>query len=332
MLREEKVIIIGAGPCGLSAAVELKDKGIDPLIIEKGNVANSIYNYPTHQTFFSSAEKLEVGNYPFISERQKPVRNEALTYYRMVADRSDVRINTYETVKSIEQNENNYSIFTENNIGDKISYLADDIIIATGYYDHPNKLGVEGEDLPHVFHYFEEAHPYFNQNVVVIGGKNSAVDAALELEKAGANVTVLYRGSDYSSSVKPWILPVFESLVNHEKIEMVFDAEIKKITTEQVIFEQNGETRQVSSDFIFAMVGYHPDQTFLEAVGIEIDFETGRPYFDHQTMETNVTNIYIAGVIAAGYNNNEIFIENGRHHGLKIANHIQSKRKHGEKL
>ncbi|MDQ0158505.1 YpdA family putative bacillithiol disulfide reductase [Alkalibacillus salilacus] len=324
-MKEEKIIIIGGGPCGLSAAIELKRQGFEPLIIEKKNVANSIYHYPTHQTFFSSSEKLEIGQIPFISERQKPVRNEALTYYRTVADRTKLRINTYEKVLNMQSNPDGYHISTvdQNNIAH--DYLTTYLVVATGYYDHPNRLDIPGESLPHVSHYFKEAHPFYNQNVVVIGGKNSAVDATLELEKAGAHVTVLYRGADYSSSVKPWILPNFEALVRHNKIQMVFNAEVQKITEEKVHYNIGEANYQAEADFVFAMVGYHPDHQFLKSIGINIDIETGRPEFNEATMETNISNVYISGVIAAGYNNNEIFIENGRHHGEQIAQHIAEK-------
>ncbi|GAA0458804.1 YpdA family putative bacillithiol disulfide reductase [Alkalibacillus silvisoli] len=324
-MQTEKVIIIGAGPCGLSTAIELKKKGFDPLLIEKGNVANSIYHYPTHQTFFSSSEKLEIGQIPFISERQKPVRNEALTYYRTVADRSNLRINTYEKVEEVEQSDAGYTLVTKTDKGESKQYQSTYLIIATGYYDHPNLLNVPGESLPHVFHYFKEAHPYFNKKVAVIGGKNSAVDATLELEKAGCEVIVLYRGSDYSPSVKPWILPNFESLVRHNKITMEFNVNIEEITEKSVFYHVNGEAREVEADFVFAMIGYHPNQEFLSSIGIKIDFDTGRPQFHDNSMETNQSNIYISGVIAAGYNNNEIFIENGRHHGEKIAIDIANK-------
>ncbi|GEL76137.1 YpdA family putative bacillithiol disulfide reductase [Tenuibacillus multivorans] len=328
-MQTEEVIIIGAGPCGMSAALELQKQGIEPLIIEKGNIANAIYNYPTHQTFFSSSEKLEIGDIPFISERQKPVRNEALTYYRTVAERGQLRINNYEKVITLNTKNNQFILQTRTEKGNEHQYLAKHVIIATGYYDHPNRLGIKGEQLPHVTHYFKEGHPYFNKKVVVVGGKNSAVDATLELEKAGADVSVLYRGSDYSPSVKPWILPLFQSLVKHHKINMYFNAHIKEIKDKELITEINGEELTIEADYVFAMIGYHPDQSFLKNIGIEIDADTGRPMFDEH-METNIKNIYIAGVIAAGYNNNEIFIENGRHHGKLIADRIMKKRDNGE--
>ncbi|CDQ19475.1 Thioredoxin reductase [Halobacillus karajensis] len=322
MQQEEKVIIIGGGPCGMSAAIELKKKGINPLIIEKGNIVNSIYHYPTHQTFFSSSEKLEIGKIPFISERQKPVRNEALSYYRAVAGREELRLNTYEKVTSVEKGESYFTLHTEKNEGGEKAYKAEQIVVATGYYDQPNYMNVKGESLPKVMHYFKEGHPYYKKDVVIIGGKNSAADAALELEKCGANITVLYRGEEYSKSIKPWILPQFEALVRKGIIEMEFCANVKEITENKVIYECKGEEKSIPNDFVFAMTGYRPDHTFLTNMGVELDEETGRPAFNEDTMETNINGIYIAGVIAAGYNNNEIFIENGRYHGEKIASSI----------
>nr|WP_281975467.1 YpdA family putative bacillithiol disulfide reductase [Halobacillus litoralis] len=324
MHQDEKVIIIGGGPCGMSAAIELNKSGIEPLIIEKGNIVNSIYNYPTHQTFFSSSEKLEIGEVPFITERQKPVRNEALAYYRSVADRKQLRVNTYERVLEVVRNDDGFTVHTEKEMGKEAVYEAEQIVVATGYYDQPNYMGVEGEDLPKVMHYFKEAHPYFNKKVAVIGGKNSAADAVLELEKSGAHVTVLYRGEEYSKSIKPWILPQFEALVRKGIVDMEFCANVKEITQDEVIYDCRGEEKRIDNDFVFAMTGYRPDHSFLTRMGVEMDSETGRPTFDEATMETNVPGIYIAGVIAAGYNNNEIFIENGRHHGGKIAEAIKS--------
>ncbi|WP_082233972.1 YpdA family putative bacillithiol disulfide reductase [Halobacillus massiliensis] len=324
-MQEEKVIIVGAGPCGMSTAIELKRKGIGSLIIEKGNVVNSIYHYPTHQTFFSSSEKLEIGNIPFITQLQKPVRNEALAYYRAVAERESLRIHSFETVKKVEKKGDKFKVITEREAGDQQEYEASFIVAATGYYDQPNYMNVPGEELDKVMHYFKEAHPYYKKNVVIVGGKNSAADAALELEKAGANVTVLYRGQEYSKSIKPWILPLFESLVNKDIVNLEFNANIKEITQTSVVYEQNGKEKTVDNDFVFAMTGYRPNHPFLTSMGVQMDEVTGRPDFDEETMETNVEDIYIAGVIAAGFNNNEIFIENGRFHGGKIAESIIKK-------
>ncbi len=223
-MKKEEIIIIGAGPCGLAAALACMEQGFKPLVIEKENVVSAIYRYPTHQTFFSTSEKLEIGAIPFVTEEHKPKRNQALVYYREVVKRKDIRIHPYERVISVKKQANG-SFMLES---EKASYEAQAVIIATGYYDSPNLLNIPGEEQEHVLHYFKEAHPYFNMNVVVIGGKNSAVDAALELEKAGAKVTALYRGSHYSKSVKPWILPEYESLVKHEKIKLEFEADVQK--------------------------------------------------------------------------------------------------------
>jgi thioredoxin reductase (NADPH) len=320
-MRQEECIIVGGGPCGMSAAIELKRIGINPLIIEKGNIVNAIYNYPTHQTFFSSSEKLAIGDVPFIIEQHKPKRNQALVYYREVAKMHDLRINRFEEVQRVTKIGHEHFVVKTS----KEDYETKRVIIATGYYDHHNELTVKGGNLQKVHHYFKEAHPYFDTDVVVIGGKNSAVDAAIELEKAGARVTVLYRGSDYSSSIKPWILPEFEALVRSGKIAMEFNAEIDEVTEEKVRYSAAGEMKEVKNDFVFAMIGYHPDHSFLTKMGVNIDQETGRPQFNPETMETNVEGIFIAGVIAAGNNANEIFIENGRFHGGMIANAIIEK-------
>jgi thioredoxin reductase (NADPH) len=320
----EDIIIVGGGPCGLAAAIALKEIGKQPLIIEKGNVVNSIYHYPTHQTFFSTSEKLEIGDVPFLTDSYKPKRNQALVYYREVAKRKELRINAFERVMEVSKREDYFQVSTDKNI-----YHSRYVVIATGYYDHPNYMNVPGEDLPKVFHYFKEAHPFFDQDVCVIGGKNSSVDAALELVKAGARVTVLYRGKEYSSSIKPWILPEFESLVRNEVIKMEFNANVKEITEDQVVYTKGNEVKTIHNDFVFAMTGYHPDHQFLTAMGVKIDVESGRPIFNPDTMETNISGIYIAGVIAAGNNANEIFIENGKFHGGQIARSILEKEAKG---
>ncbi|MDQ0225073.1 YpdA family putative bacillithiol disulfide reductase [Metabacillus niabensis] len=320
MIKEE-TIIIGGGPCGLSAAIEIAQLGYKPLVIEKGNIVNAIYHYPTHQTFFSSSEKLEIGEVPFITENRKPVRNQALAYYREVVRRKQIRIHSFEKVEKVEKGNSYFTVFTN-----KQTYETKQVVIATGYYDHPNYMNVPGENLPKVFHYFKEGHPYFDKDVAVIGGKNSSVDAALELVKAGARVTVLYRGNEYSSSIKPWILPEFESLVRNGTITMEFNANVVEIKEHELSYEVNGETKTIVNDFVFAMTGYHPDHQFLKAMGVEIDSETGRPIFDPETMETNIKGIFIAGVIAAGNNANEIFIENGRFHGQLIYEALKSRK------
>ncbi|BAC13765.1 YpdA family putative bacillithiol disulfide reductase [Oceanobacillus iheyensis] len=328
-MQQEDVIIIGAGPCGMATALELQKNGIEPLLIEKGNVAQTISNYPTHQTFFSSSDKLEIGDVPFITENKKPVRNQAMVYYREVAQRKELRIRPYEEVIGLVKNKNGkgYTITTSNIHKEQNVYYAAYVILATGYYDQPNYLEVPGESKPKVTHYFKEAHPYFNQNVVVIGGKNSSVDATIELHKAGAHVTVLYRGSNYSKSIKPWILPEFESLVRNGKVNMVFESTVKEINDHSLTYESQGESYTIDNDFVFAMTGYQPNYSLLRQAGVEIIKETGKPQFDKETLETNVDDLYIAGVIAAGYDNNKVFIENGRFHGKPIAESILRKQK-----
>lgn len=316
-------IIIGGGPCGLSAAIEQKKKGIDTLVIEKGNVVDAIYNYPTHQTFFSSSDKLSIGDIPFIVEESKPHRNQALVYYRAVVKHHQLLINAFEEVLTVKKINNRFTITTTKDV-----YQCRFLTVATGYYGHHNQLEVEGAELSKVMHYFKEAHPYFDQNVVIIGGKNSAVDAALELEKAGTNVTVIYRGNEYPKAIKPWILPNFESLVRHEKIDMAFNANVTKITEDSVFYEQGGQTFEIANDYVFAMIGYHPDYEFLQSIGIEInqnEYGTA-PVYNKETYETNVENCYIAGVIAAGNDANTIFIENGKYHGGIITQSILSKK------
>ncbi|AOM82783.1 YpdA family putative bacillithiol disulfide reductase [Salisediminibacterium beveridgei] len=323
-MNKKQVVIVGAGPCGISAAIECEKAGCDVTLIEKGNIVNALYHYPTHQQFFSTSEKLAIGDIPFYSTERKPKRNEALVYYRKVAEEYDLHINAFEEVQSIhQQSDGKFTVETKKKNNDIKTYQSDAVIIATGYYDSPNYLGVPGEEQNHVLHYFHEAHPFFNQKVAVIGGKNSAVDAALELEKAGAEVTVYYRDNDYSSSIKPWILPEFESLVRHGKITMHFNTAIESIGKDTITVNHEKLNRQTyDADFVFAMTGYHPDHSFIRSMGVKVDEASGRPEYDPETMETNVPGIYIAGVIAAGNNANEIFIENGRHHGELIAKSI----------
>ena len=321
-MQNVDAIIVGGGPCGLSAAIELTNIGLKPIVIEKGNIVNAIYNYPTHQTFFSTSEKLAIGDVPFLIEERKPRRNQALVYYREVVKMKNIQVNRFEKVESVQKELNGrFTVKT-----DKEVYETPYVILATGYYDQPNYMNIPGEDLPKVHHYFKEAHPYFDTDVLVIGGKNSAVDAVLELHKAKARITVAYRGSDYSPSVKPWILPEFVSLVRNEEIDMHFNTAVKEIRENEVVLLVDGEEKVIANDFVFAMTGYHPDHRFIRAMGVTIDEETGRPNYDPETMETNIENLYIAGVLAAGNNANEIFIENGKFHGGFIAKHIMGKK------
>ena len=320
----EHTIIVGAGPCGLSCALELQRYNIKPLIIEKGNIVETIYRFPTHQTFFSTSKNLEIGDFPFVTDKFKPVRNEALAYYREVVKRNELRIHPFETVTNIIKKDDLFYLYTNKN-GQEIQYIAKHVIIATGYYDQPQYLNIVGENLPKVMHYFKEGHPYYNTDVVIIGGKNSAVDAALALYKAGAKITVLYRGSTYSKSIKPWILPDFDSLVQKGRISMEFNAIVTEITENNVKYRVNNEVKHLKNDFVFAMTGYQPNISFLKKIGVNVDNTTGKPEKDENTFETNIPNLYVAGVIISGFNGNETFIENGRWHGKAIAASILKK-------
>ncbi|WP_285400227.1 YpdA family putative bacillithiol disulfide reductase [Lysinibacillus sp. fls2-241-R2A-57] len=321
-MQQVDAIIVGGGPCGLAAAIALQNIGLKPMVIEKGNIVNAIYNYPTHQTFFSTSERLAIGDVPFIIEGRKPKRNQALVYYREVVRLKNIQVNRFEKVNSVVKNGAVFTVTT-----DKEVYETPYVVIATGYYDHPNYLNIPGEQLPKVFHYFKEGHEFFDTDVLVIGGKNSAVDAALELNKAGARVAVVYRGSEYSPSIKPWVLPEFEGVVRNEEVKMYFNTNVLEISEHEVVLENDGSKKSIKNDFVFAMTGYHPDHSFIRAMGVTIDDETGRPFFNPETMETNVEGLFIAGVIAAGNNANEIFIENGRFHGDCIAKTITERAK-----
>jgi thioredoxin reductase (NADPH) len=321
-MQQADAIIVGGGPCGLAAAIALQNIGLQPIVIEKGNIVNAIYHYPTHQTFFSTSERLAIGDVPFIIEGRKPKRNQALVYYREVVRLKNIQVNRFEKVQSVVKNNDLFTVTS-----DKEIYETPYVVIATGYYDHPNYLNIHGEELPKVFHYFKEGHEFFDTDVLVIGGKNSAIDAALELNKAGARVTVAYRGSEYSPSIKPWVLPEFEGVVKTGEVDMLFNTNVLEIREHEVVLEVEGQEKIVKNDFVFAMTGYHPDHAFIKAMGVDIEEETGRPYVTPETMETNVEGLFIAGVIAAGNNANEIFIENGRFHGECIARTIEQRKK-----
>ncbi|MBP3963347.1 YpdA family putative bacillithiol disulfide reductase [Paenibacillus lignilyticus] len=321
-MHNEQVIIVGAGPCGLAAAIELQAIGIDPLMIEKRNVVHSISQYPTYMHFFSSPELLEIAGIPFTTANEKPSRVEALNYYRSVALRREVRVNAYEAVTAIHpQQDGSFVLESSNRHGELNHYHAKAVIIATGYFDHPNELGIPGEKSDKVTHFFREAHPYTGMQVAIIGGSNSAIDAALELERVGAKVTVVYRGDHYSSSIKPWVRPIFESLVSKGRIQMRFASRVIAISPRSVTIESEGGLDELPNDFVLALTGFHPDRAFLASFGVTIE-EEGYPTFNDETMESNVPGIYLAGVVASRREANEIFIESGRFHGRKIAVHL----------
>lgn len=323
----QDVVIIGAGPCGLSTAIECQKRGLHALVLEKNCIVHSIYSYPTHMQFFSTPETLEIGNVPFVTPNEKPYRHEALAYYRRVSEHYGIGIAAYEEATQIERQEDGtFMVHSRTRNGEQWEYATRHVVISTGYFDHPNMLGIPGEDREKVSHYFTEAHPYTGMKVAVIGGSNSAVDAALELMRVGADVTVVYRGNDMSDNIKPWVRPVFESMVHKGRIKLMLSSRVIEIHQNYVAVEycENRTITQVPNDFVLALTGFRPDRKLLFEAGVEMSDEMEKPKFNPDTMETNVPGIYVAGVIASGRNANEVFIETGRGHGALIAEHIVS--------
>jgi len=319
------VIVIGAGPTGLACAIEAQSAGFKVITIDKGCVVNSIYNYPANMSFFTTPELLEIGDIPFSTSRQKPTREEALEYYRKVAEHYSLDIRQYQWVKTVNGNDNAYHITATDRLQRIYDYEARKVIVSTGYYDMANMMKIPGEDMPKVFHYYREPHPFFDTDVIVIGGKNSAAISALDLWRHGARVTLVHRGSKMHSHVKYWILPDIENRIKNHEIEAYFNSWVKAIEADYAVLETDDGEIQLPNDFVFAMTGYHPDYDFLRSMGIELSSDQCRPVCDPQTLESNVPGIYVAGVIVAGSRTNEIFIENGRFHGQQIAADLKQK-------
>jgi len=317
------VIIVGAGPTGLASAIEAQRAGLKLQIIEKGCLVNSIFHYPTNMVFFTSRELLEIGNVPFTSANVKPTRAEALEYYRRVAQLYHLPIRYYERVLSVSGANDDFRVETERHPGSQRQYKARKVILATGYYDLPNLLGIPGENLPKVSHYYTEAHPFFERKVAVIGGANSAAEAALDLYRHGAQVTLIHREPELSKHIKYWVRPDIENRIREGSIRALLGAEVTEISEEWIcVRTMANEMVRLENDFVFALTGYRPDLEFLRRAGVEIDFATGRPRCDPDTLESNVPGIYLAGVIVAGLETNEVFIENGRLHGKRIVAHL----------
>lgn len=314
-------IIIGAGPIGLTCGIEATKRNLSYLIIEKGCIVNSVFNYPVNMTFFSTSDRLEIGNVPFVSHGDKPTRREALEYYRRVVDAWKLKINTYEKVISIEKGVNHFNILTN-----KAKYVSGNVIISTGFFDYPNLLNVPGENLPKVFHYFKEAHPYAYKKVAVIGAGNSAVDVALETFRRGAEVTMIIREDKLKDSVKYWVKPDIENRIKEGSIKAFFNSTVKEIKEDEIIFNSPEGLKSIPNDFVFAMTGYHPDYEFLSKAGIKFTSDENKiPVFNPETFETNIKGLYLAGVVCGGMETNKWFIENSRDHAEKIFNHITSK-------
>jgi thioredoxin reductase (NADPH) len=319
----EDVIIIGAGPCGLSTAIELKKVGFNPLILEKGCIVNSIYHFPLGMTFFSSPDKIEIGDIPFPTVHEKPTRAEGLTYYRRLVEHFGLRIHQYQPVEKIKVGSDHFEIWTTYRSQKQI-FHSKYVVVATGYYGKANLLDVPGENLPHVKHYFREAHPYAGRNVVVIGGKNSAIDTALELSYVHANVTMIYRQSAFQPSVKSWVKPLIESAIKNDKVKIFWDTTVDEIKDDSVIVHQKGRKIKIPTEFVFAMTGYRPDVTLLQSAGVQFQKESTVPIYS-ESMETTISNLYVAGVVICGNETSKVFIENGRLHGKQIAQGILQK-------
>ena len=311
------ILIVGGGPIGLNCALEAENAGLSYVIIEKGTIVNSIYNYPLYMTFFSTADKLEIAEIPFITTSPKPGRRDALEYYQGISRQKNLHINLYEKVLKVTKQENFLVETTKN------KYLAKKVIIATGFYDIPNLMNVEGENLPKVKHYYSEPYPYANQKIAVIGSSNSAVDAALETYRKGAEVTMIIRHSEISRSVKYWVKPDIENRINEGSISAYFNAEVLEITPNSIIIkDEHLNIQEIENDFVLAMTGYLPNFEFLKSTGIELQGDCLNPFYNEQTMETNVVGLYLAGVVCGGKDTHLWFIENSRIHAKLIMNDI----------
>ena len=337
------VLVIGAGPSGLASAIETQKRGLKVVTIDKGCLVNSLFHYPANMTFFTTPELLEIGDIPFPSAHQKPTRGEALEYYRKVAERYQLDMRQYERVDRISGSDGDFTVSTTTVRTDILGglethhsspssqeerqheYRARKLIVATGYYDLPNLMNIPGEDLPKVFHYYREPHPFFDCDVIVIGGKNSAAIAALELWRHGARVTIVHRRVGMGGHVKYWIRPDIENRIKNGEIKAYFQSRVKEILPEQVLLETPQGEVPLKNDFVFALTGYHPDYEFLLNVGVQLTRDECRPLVNQETLETNVPGIYVAGVIVAGSKTSEIFIENGRFHGQRIAADLEKK-------
>lgn len=312
------VLIIGAGPIGIACALECKKKNLHYIVVEKGTLTNSLYNYPLNMRFFSTSQKLEIDNIPFISQNPKPTRNEALEYYRRVALSNDLYINLYERIITAE-NEGRFFRINSN----KQTYFAKNIIISTGFYDIPNTLNVPGEELPKVIHYYKEAHPFVLRRVVVVGASNSAVDAALEIWRKGGEVTMVVRGPEIGERVKYWVKPDIENRIKEGSITAYFNSKIERITESQVVIQTENGKIVLQNDFVVAMTGYRPDFLFLKKLGVRFSADQNQiPTYDPQTMETNVKGLFLAGVICGGNETHKWFIENSRIHAIRIVEYL----------
>lgn len=314
------VLIVGAGPSGLATAIAAKQYGLDYAIVEKGVLVDSIFHFPVHMVFFTTPELLEIGGLPLVSPNDKPNRLEALKYYRRVVDTYDLSISFHEEVTAIERDgaDGAFTVTTKDARGVMRARHARAVVLAVGYYEHPNYLGIPGEELPHVSHYYDEAHPYYRRRVVIVGGKNSAAEAALELFRAGAHVTLIHRRAALGESIKYWVKPDIENRIKEGSVAARFESRVVQITPTYVEVERAGAREQIPAEHVFLLTGYHPDVDLMRRAGIRCDEHTLAPDYNPETFETNVPNLFVAGGAVAGKNTGTIFIENGRFHGQKI--------------
>ncbi len=317
------VVIIGGGPIGLACGIRAKKAGLTYLILEKGVLVNSLYNYPVNMTFFSTSERLEIGGVPFVSNNNKPTRSEALEYYRRIVTSFELNIHLFEKVITIKKSGENFKIKTSKN-----EYKSLNIVMAMGFYDIPYLLQVKGEELPKVKHYYDDPHFYAFQNVLVVGAANSAIDAALETWRKGANVTMVIRGDKISDRVKYWVIPDIDNHIKEGSIKAYFNTEIKEIREKEVDIKTPGGMVTIDNDWVLAMTGYKPNLNFLRDSGIKIsEDEVCKPHYNEKNHETNVKGIYLAGVICGGMNTHRLFIENSREHADKIIKDIVAKKR-----
>jgi thioredoxin reductase (NADPH) len=319
------VLVIGAGPTGLACAIEAQKVGLKVIVLDKGCLVNSLFHYPPGMTFFTTPELLEIGDIPFSTALQKPTREEALEYYRKVSEHYKLDVHQYEWVKTVIGQDGDFLITATDRAVRPHDYRTRKVIVSTGYYDLANQLGIPGEDLPKVSHYYDEPHPYYDTDVLVIGGKNSAAIASLDLWRHGARVTLVYRGVQLHHHVKYWIKPDIENRIKNGNIAAYFNSSVQEIGIDHVVVSTPRGPLRLKNDFVLALIGYHPDYDFLRSMGIELSSEQCRPVCDPVTLESNVNGIYVAGVIVAGSRTNEIFIENGRFHGKQIAEDLKRK-------
>ena len=325
MTYEHEIAVIGAGPCGLGVGVAASQAGVGCVLFDRGCITRSIAGYPTYMTFFSTADKLELGGVPFISNGPRPTRREALAYYRAVARHFGLDVRQYEEVIAVEGKLGAFRLRTRRPGGSETEHRAAHVVFATGYFDSPNLLGVPGEDLPKVTHYYREAHPYYGQDCLVVGGGNSAVEAALDLYRTGARVTLVHFRTGLDRGVKPWIVPDITNRLENGEIAVHWRTRVAEIRERSVVLvsEETGERTEIANDWVFAMTGFTPDTRLLRSLGVSVDEETGIPAHDPETMETDVPGVFIAGVLAAGKDANKIFIENGREHGPRIVEAVR---------